>query len=392
MADKNIITTAGFYPDPEGSLGKGIEVTGWTEDAWRAREEAIRRYNANQEWRRNNPTLAWLMDTGGNALSGIGNFVNDEIFLNKGNIRVRNARAHPDAMNAIQAGGNLAGGLFLGGIAAPALIGEAIATAPTWGPLVQQAARTLASPKYLAAETVGTLGLTAKQWLPWLIGGSAVVPVIQNIQDNGLPVSEITLPRFEVRDLTATAAPADSTATGTSTPPAAPADSTRVVPTPSPSPAPNPGNDENQNNDKEPKKWYQKFWETSGEKASKWDPKVGRFARNWGIRVPAYTAIGAPVVDIFGNIMAAGLEPNSVPHEWQWKATSARFLPERTLFKGLGHIYMNYQATPGDSLPQQTTVQSVDTVPAVTNEQLPNSSVVNANSDWEEWLKSRGTE
>lgn len=40
-------------------------------------------------------------------------------------------------------------------------------------------------------------------------------------------------------------------------------------------------------------KWYKKLWETSGEGSPKWGPKAGRFVRNWGIRVPAYTGAAA---------------------------------------------------------------------------------------------------
>lgn len=35
------------------------------------------------------------------AINGVAKFVNDEIFLNKNNVRVKNARAHPKAMDAV---------------------------------------------------------------------------------------------------------------------------------------------------------------------------------------------------------------------------------------------------------------------------------------------------
>lgn len=141
-------------------------------------------------------------------------------------------------------------------------------------------------------------------------------------------------------------------------------------------------------------KWYKKLWETSGEGSPKWGPKAGRFVRNWGIRVPAYTGAAAPVVDVVGNIFATGLEPDSVQHDWQWKVTNMRFMPERTLFKGIGKSYMT-QPTSNPAVQRDTTTNNSaprDTVPAVSNQQLPDSVVTNANNDWEEWLRTRQTE
>lgn len=49
------------------------------------------------------------------AIQGTAKFFNDEILLNKNNIRVKNAQKHPRAMDAVQAGGNIAGAV----VAAP---------------------------------------------------------------------------------------------------------------------------------------------------------------------------------------------------------------------------------------------------------------------------------
>ena len=49
------------------------------------------------------------------AVDGVTKFINDEILLNKNNVRVKNAQKAPRAMNAIQEGGNIAGAI----IAAP---------------------------------------------------------------------------------------------------------------------------------------------------------------------------------------------------------------------------------------------------------------------------------
>lgn len=46
-------------------------------------------------------------------------FINDEVLLNKDDVRVKNAQKSPQAMDAIQTGGNLAGGFIAGSIALP---------------------------------------------------------------------------------------------------------------------------------------------------------------------------------------------------------------------------------------------------------------------------------
>lgn len=79
------------------------------------------------EWARSfnrwtNENIPWL----NRGINAFGNFVNDEILLNKNNIRVRNAQNNPEVMNAIQEGGNLAGSI----IAAPFLAYGAAEAAP----------------------------------------------------------------------------------------------------------------------------------------------------------------------------------------------------------------------------------------------------------------------
>ena len=79
------------------------------------------------EWARSfnrwiNENMPWL----NRGIDAFGNFVNNEILLNKNNIRVRNAQNNPEVMNAIQEGGNLAGGI----IAAPFLAYGAAEAAP----------------------------------------------------------------------------------------------------------------------------------------------------------------------------------------------------------------------------------------------------------------------
>lgn len=70
-----------------------------------------------------------------------------------------------------------------------------------------------------------------------------------------------------------------------------------------------------------------------------------------------------------------------------------RFMPERTLFRGVGKMYRTPPANP--AAPRDTTANNSaprDTVPAVSNQQLPDSVVTNVNNDWEEWLRTRQTE
>lgn len=151
--------TVGPYYDPELKMN-GVQVTAWTEDAWNRAQEAKRRYQADQEWQRAHPFLAGVRNFGRNVLSGVGNFVNDEILLNKNNIRVKNARKHPKAMDAIQEGGNIAGAI----VAAPFAAYAAAETAPIWMPALKTAGQAM-TPSTWVGGFFDAFGTQAPAWL-----------------------------------------------------------------------------------------------------------------------------------------------------------------------------------------------------------------------------------
>lgn len=64
-------------------------------------------------------------------MTSFGNFVNDEILLNKGNIRAKNAHDNPEIMDKVQGGGNIAGYSILAATGLPILTEAAVASAPT---------------------------------------------------------------------------------------------------------------------------------------------------------------------------------------------------------------------------------------------------------------------
>lgn len=74
-----------------------------------------------------NENIPWL----NKSMTSFGNFVNDEILLNKDNIRAKNAHDNPEIMDKIQEGGNIAGYSVLASAGLPALTKAAIASAPT---------------------------------------------------------------------------------------------------------------------------------------------------------------------------------------------------------------------------------------------------------------------
>lgn len=175
------------------------------------------------------------------------------------------------------------------------------------------------------------------------------------------------------------------------------AQSAQTEPTPtesegvSPAPANPEPEGENNNSDDSNNRKRNFWWEGSGKPTSKFGQNFGRHFRNWGIRVPAYTAVGAPVIDVAGNIIGAGLEPDSVQHDWQWKITNLRFMPERTILRGIGKSYVT---TPPPVAPQDTTTtkttpatptsQPGDTIPAVSGGQA-----ASGDDDYQEWLNSQ---
>lgn len=117
---------------------------------------------------------------------------------------------------------------------------------------------------------------------------------------------------------------------------------------------PEPEGDDNNSGNNNGKRNF--WWEGSG-KPTKFGQNFGRHLRNWGIRVPAYTTAGAAIIDVGGNIIGAGLEPDSVQHNWQWKATNLRFMPERTILRGIGKFYRTTPQTtaPADTIRRETT-------------------------------------
>lgn len=84
------------------------------------------------EWARpfnrwTNENIPWL----NKGMTSFSNFVNDEILLNKDNIRAKNAHDNPEIMDKIQEGGNIAGYSVLAAAGLPAVTEAAIASAPT---------------------------------------------------------------------------------------------------------------------------------------------------------------------------------------------------------------------------------------------------------------------
>lgn len=138
-------------------------------------------------------------------------------------------------------------------------------------------------------------------------------------------------------------------------------------------PNPNPQND----NDSTKIKWYKKPWETA--KNSPGTSSWGRGFRNLGVRVPIYTGVAAPVLDLAGNAIGASREDDEVVHQFTFPLTRARFGLEKGIYKLIGDQYAtkvsydpSYQETDAsvtqeDSIPTwRPQVQSVDTIP-VTN-------------------------
>lgn len=94
------------------------------------------------------------------ALNGVAKFVNDEIFFNKDNIRVKNARRHPRAMDAVQEGGNIAGAI----VAAPFAAYTAVQAAPVVMPVLKVAGQAV-TPSTWIGGVAQTTGYQAPAWL-----------------------------------------------------------------------------------------------------------------------------------------------------------------------------------------------------------------------------------
>lgn len=95
-----------------------------------------------------------------NIINPVGRFINDEILLNKNNIRVKNARKHPKAMDAIQEGGNIAGAI----VAAPFAAYAAAETAPIWMPALKTAGQAM-TPSTWVGGFFDAFGTQAPAWL-----------------------------------------------------------------------------------------------------------------------------------------------------------------------------------------------------------------------------------
>lgn len=124
---------------------------------------------------------------------------------------------------------------------------------------------------------------------------------------------------------------------------------------PSIPPSPESENNENNEDKKKDKKgnsnsWF-KLWEGSGTSGAPKHPNFWRHVRNFGVRVPLYTGVAAPVVDVAGNMVAASKEPQGQVHQWKWPLTSNRFSLERGAWKLFGDAY----STPVDSTRRDTT-------------------------------------
>lgn len=98
------------------------------------------------------------------ALNGVAKFVNDEIFLNKDNIRVKNARRHPRAMDAVQEGGNIAGAI----VAAPFAAYTAVQAAPVIMPALKVAGQAVTPSTWIG----GVAQATGYQAPAWLLNGA----------------------------------------------------------------------------------------------------------------------------------------------------------------------------------------------------------------------------
>lgn len=98
------------------------------------------------------------------ALNGVAKFVNDEIFLNRNNIRVKNAQRHPRAMNAVQEGGNIAGAI----VAAPFAAYTAVQAAPVVMPALKVAGQAMTPSTWIG----GVAQATGYQAPTWLLNGA----------------------------------------------------------------------------------------------------------------------------------------------------------------------------------------------------------------------------
>lgn len=122
---------------------------------------------------------------------------------------------------------------------------------------------------------------------------------------------------------------------------------------PSVPPSPEPENNEDKKKDKKgnSNSWF-KLWEGSGTSSTPKHPNFWRHVRNFGVRVPLYTGVAAPVIDVAGNMVSASREPEGQIHKWKWPLTSNRFSLERGAWKLFGDAYSNPVDSTGRNNPQ----------------------------------------
>ena len=130
---------------------------------------------------------------------------------------------------------------------------------------------------------------------------------------------------------------------------AVPVDTVRTT-APSAPPPQEPENNEDKDKKGNSNSWF-KLWEGSGTSGTPKNPNFWRHIRNWGVRVPLYTGVAAPVIDVAGNMVSASREPEGQIHKWKWPLTSKRFSLEKGAWKLIGDAY----STPIDSTRKDTT-------------------------------------
>lgn len=133
-------------------------------------------------------------------------------------------------------------------------------------------------------------------------------------------------------------------------------------------------NNQPQNNQQQPpteqsptqpktKPYWKKFWETSGNSSTSKYPNFWKHARNIGVRVPLYTGVAAPVLDVVGNVIGASRESDNQKHQWKWPLTSGRFALERGAYKLAGDVYSTQDTIPAqktDTIPVDSVEKTID--------------------------------
>ena len=119
------------------------------------------------------------------AVNGIAKFFNDEILLNKDNVRVTNAQRYPEAMKAVKEGGDIAGVIAT----APLAAYTAVSAAPAVMPILKVAGQAMTPSTWIGGLSQAA-GYTTPTWL--LNGadflGSAYIAnqAANDIEKNGL--------------------------------------------------------------------------------------------------------------------------------------------------------------------------------------------------------------